>query len=129
MNTLIVYYSKTGTTQKVAQAIIDRKKCDFDVLQYDDSTKEVKSSKKPSDYERIILLAPIWAFSLAEPMKKYIEQHKAGIKLYDLVVTCGAWGLRGGVKYCRVAIGRPPENALLFKSKDVKTGNFDISTL
>jgi len=129
MKTLVVYYSKTGTTQKVAESIVKLMECDVDALQFDEKTKEVTSTKNPSDYERIILLSPVWAFSIAEPMKKYIAQNKAGIKHYSLVVTCGKWGLRGSVGYCRATLAKPPEHALIFKAKDVKAGNFDISPL
>ena len=129
MKTLVVYYSKTGTTKKVAQAIIDSKSCDFDELQYDEKAKTIGSSRNPADYEHIIILAPVWAFALAEPVKLYLGQYKSDIKKYDLIVTCGMFGLRGCVKNCVSAIGKPPENALIFKAKHVKSGNFDISAV
>ena len=129
MRTLVVYYSKTGTTEKVAQSIVDLTGFDAEGLQFDEKTKTVTSVKNLADYERVILLSPVWAFSIAEPMKKYIAQHKANMKHYDLVVTCGMWGLRGSVKYCKNTIGISPRQALLFKAKDVKTGDFDISPI
>jgi len=129
MKTLVVYYSKTGTTKKVAQAVIEKKNCDYDELQYDEKAKTVNHVFNPSDYEHIVLLAPVWAFALAEPMKKYLAVHKSNIKRYDLIVTCGSFGLRGCIKNCLTSIGRPPENALKFKSKDVKRGDFDFSAV
>ena len=129
MKTLVVYYSKTGTTKKVAQTIIESKNCDYDELQYDEKTKTITHTNNPSDYEHIILLAPVWAFALAEPMKQYIAKHKSNIKQYDLIVTCGAWGLRGCIKNCVKAIGKPPGKSLIFKAKHVKRGNFDINTI
>ena len=62
-------------------------------------------------------------------MKQYLALQKSGIKQYDLIVTCGSFGLRGCVRNCLSAIGRPPENALKFKSKYVKQGNFDVSAI
>ena len=50
MKTLIVYYSKTGTTKKVAQTLIEKKNCDYDELQYDEKTKTVSHTHDPSDY-------------------------------------------------------------------------------
>ncbi len=70
MKTLVVYYSKTGTTAKVAQEIIKGKSCDFDEIQYDEGTKNISYTRKPSDYEHVILLTPVWAFSLAEAAEK-----------------------------------------------------------
>jgi len=129
MKTLVVYYSKTGTTKKVARAVAEKIGCDTDELQYDEKAKTISHSCDPSGYERVVLLAPVWAFSLAEPMKIYVAKHKANIRKYDLIVTCGGLGLRGCVKNCEAAIGRQPEKALKFRSKQVKLGDFDISAI
>jgi len=129
MRTLVVYYSKTGTTKKVALAVIAEMNCDFDELRYDEKTDSVDYARDPSEYERIILLAPVWAFALAKPMKQYIAEHKSNIKQYDLIVTCGSFGLRGCIKNCLASIGKQPENALKLKAKDVKQGSYDISAV
>ena len=132
MKTLVVYYTKTGTTKTVAEAVIAGKNCDYDELRYDEKDKTINYSRDPSDYEHVILLSPIWAFTLAEPMKQYISKHNSNIKnnkRYDLLVTCSGLGLRGCVKYCVSTIGKPPENALKFRSSHVKRGVFDISAV
>jgi len=129
MKTLIVYYSKTGTTKIVADAVIKKNGCDFDELKYDAKSKSIEHSHNPTDYERVILLAPVWGFALAEPMKLYVAKYNTGIKQYDLILTCSGFGLRGCIKNCLQYIGKPPENALIFRAKNVKRGNFDISTI
>ena len=127
MKTLAVYYSKTGNTQKVANALASGGACDLDELQYDEATKAIRHALDPSDYERVVILAPVWAFGLANPMKQYIAKHKSAIKQYDLIVTCGLWGLRGCVKHCLSSIGSPPGKAMKIKAKDAKAGTFDVS--
>jgi len=129
MKTLVVYYSKTGTTKVVADTVIEKKGCDFDELKYDKKTKAIEYLRDPADYEHVILLAPVWGFELAEPMKVYVAKHKVGIKHYDLIVTCGGFGLRGCIKNCLSSIGRLPENALIFRAKRVKQGDFDIDAV
>jgi len=124
MKTLVVYYSKTGTTRKVAQTMIAAKSYDFDELQYDEKAKTISFARDPAEYDRVILLSPVWAFALADPMKQYVAQHKSSIKQYDLVVTCGGFGLRGCVKNCLSSIGKPPEKAVKFRAKQVKRGDF-----
>ena len=110
----------------VADAVIEQNEYDYEQLHYDNKTKEITYTKNPADYDHVILLSPVWAFALAEPMKQYIATHAADIKGYDLIVTCGVWGLRGCVKNCLSAIGRPPNNALIFRAKDVRRGAYDI---
>ena len=129
MKTLAVYYSKTGTTKKVADAVVGKLSCDLDELQFDDKANTIQSSRNPADYGRVIILAPIWAFSLATPMKLYLKKYKADIKTYSLIVTCGMFGLRGCVGNCKKAIGRPPEHALKFKQKAVLRGEFNIDVI
>ena len=127
MNTLVVYYSKTGNTKKVAQSVIGGIDCEYDELQYDEKAKSISYAHDPSDFEHIILLSPVWAFSLAEPMKLYLAKEKGKIKNYDLIVTCGAMGLQGCVKNCESAIGKAPDNAMKFKAAKVKSGEYDLS--
>ena len=129
MKTLVVYYSKTGNTRNVAQAVIAENNCDYDELQYDEKKKSVEFVHDPSEYDCVILLAPVWAFSLAEPMKQYIAIHKSKIKRYGLIVTCGGFGLRGCVRNCISSIGTKPDIALKIRSKQVKQGDYDISPI
>ena len=127
MKTLVVNYSKTGNSRKVAEAVIKELDCDYGEILYDEETKTLQKSPDPSGYERVILICPIWAFSLAEPMKIYINKQKGNIDNYDLIVTYSLFGLRGCVNNCKAAIGKPPGKALKIKSKDIKAGNFDIT--
>jgi hypothetical protein len=129
LKTLAVCYSKTGNTKKVADAVVEKLGCDLDDLQFDMASKTMQSSRSPADYDRVILLSPIWAFHLPDPMKLYVNKHKSDIKEYSLIVTCSLGGLRGCVKNCVSAIGKPPVHALKIKAKDAKQGSFDIGAI
>ena len=129
MKELIVFYSKTGTTKKVAEKIIDEKQCDFDELRFDEQTKIMNESRDPSLYDHIILMSPVWAFALADPMKQYVRKHKGKIKEYDLIVTCSGLGLRGCVKNCISSIGKPPMQALKIRAKHVQSDHYDLSKI
>jgi len=129
MKTLVVYYSKTGNTRIVAEALIAEKNCDSDELLYDEKAKSIDYAHDPSEYDCVILLAPVWAFALAEPMKLYVAKHKSSIKRYGLIVTCGRLGLRGCIKNCLSSIGAKPEIAMKFRSKHVNQGNYDLSPI
>ncbi|MCL2608483.1 MAG: hypothetical protein FWD94_01060 [Treponema sp.] len=129
MKTLVVYYSKTGTAKKVAQDVIEKMNCDFDELQYDEKTKEMRHLRNPSDYEHIIIIAPVWAMNLAKPVRQYVIKHKTNIRQYDLIVTCGGFGLRGCVKNCLSSIGKVPKNSIKLRKKHVKQGKYDITSI
>jgi hypothetical protein len=128
MKTLAVCYSKTGTTKKVAEAVVKKLDCDLDTILYDEKAQTVSASKNPSEYDRVIILSPVWAFSLAAPMKLYLSKHKAEIKSYSLIVTCSSgFGLSGCVRNCKSAIGNPPEKAVKLKSRIVNQDDFTIA--
>jgi len=127
MKTLVVYYSKTGNSKKVAEAVIPELGCDFAELIYNEAEKTIEGAADPSDYERVILVCPVWALSLPEPMKLYLKEYGKAIKNYSLIVTCGRLGLRGCVRNCAAAIGSKPQKALKFRSKAVKADSFNVA--
>ncbi len=129
MKTLVVCYSKTGNTKKVADAVVKKLNGELDLLQFDEASNTVQASCNPAEYDRVILLSPIWAFSLAEPMKLYLARHKADIKAYSLIVTCAGLGLFGCKRNCKAAIGKLPETAIKLRAADVKSGNFSIDAI
>ena len=127
MKTLVVYFSKTGNTEKAAETLIEELgDCDHAVLTYDEKAETYGGAVDPSDYERVFLLCPIWAFSLAVPMKMYLKEYGKSIKSYSLIVTYSLFGLRGCVSNCVRAIGKPPVKAISIKGKCIKAENFDI---
>jgi len=129
MNTLAVFYSKTGNTRKVAEIVIKELGCKHAELSYDENTKTIGGAANPSEYERVILLCPIWAFAPAEPMKLYLKEFGASIQSYSLVVTCGMFGLRSCVRNCVKAIGKKPMSAMKIRDKKLKADDFDIKPI
>jgi len=122
----VVYYSKTGNTKKAAEAVIKELGCESAELLYDESAKTIEGAVDPSGFERVILLCPIWAFSLAEPMKLYLKEHGKAINSYSLIVTYGLFGLRGCISNCVKAIGKPPVKSMKIRDKYTKADNFDV---
>jgi hypothetical protein len=126
MKTLVVYYSKTGNTKKVAEAVIGELGCDHAELAFDENAKTIEGAADPSGYERVILLCPVWAFSLPEPMKLYLKEYGKSIQSYSLIVTYHLFGLRGCISGCVRATGKKPLKSLKIKDVNIKAGNFDI---
>jgi len=128
LKTLVVFYSKTGNTKIVAEAVIKELGCESAELGYDEKANAIQGAVDPSGYERVILMCPIWAFSLAEPVKLYLKEHGKSIKSYSLIVTYSLFGLRGCISNCVKAIGKQPLKTMKIKGKDTRTGNFDVKS-
>jgi len=127
MKTLVVYYSKTGNTKKAAEAVINELgDCDVSMLTFDEKANTIGGAVDPSEYGRVILLSPIWAFALSTPMKLYLNKYGKAIQSYSLIVTYSLFGLRGCVNNCVRAIGKQPLKAISIKGKCIQAENFDI---
>lgn len=125
MKTLVVYYSRTGNTRAVAALAAKHTGGVIDEVLFDPNAKTITHTQNPADFERVILLSPIWAFELSEPMKIYVSKFGSKIPAYELIVTCSLFGLRTCVSNCKSLIGKPPEKALKFKGKAVLADGFE----
>jgi flavodoxin len=140
MKTLIVFYSRTGITKKVARTILKELKCDYEeildiksrkgILGYLKSGKEAatkklpeikKTKRDPSKYDLVIIGTPVWVGTMAGPIRTYISKNK--FKKVAFFCT-----MQGSVsrtfdemeKIC----GKIPVVTLDLKTKEVKEGNY-----
>lgn len=95
MKKLLVYYSKTGTNDKLAKLIAE--KTDIDVFKikskknydpdmwkaWDQAQEEIAANKMPqinddlpsiSNYDKIIIGGPVWGYSISNPIHAYLNQ-------------------------------------------------------
>ena len=99
MKMLVVFYSRSGKTKKVAEAISEILKCDreeiFDIksregivgflsagtdanLRRLTTIKEIKNN--PSLYDLIIIGTPIWSSNISTPIRTYLSLYKEDFK-------------------------------------------------
>ena len=114
MNSLVIFYSRTGTTKKVGNLISEKLSCDveeiFDTKKRlgffgwlrsgkDAMMKKLtileKINKNPDLYDLVIIGTPIWASNMSTPIRTYISEHKDKFKNVAFFCTEGS---RGGVK-------------------------------
>lgn len=108
MKTLIVYYSRTGTTEKVAQEVAENVSCDIEHIVdkkkrngmvgwifggRDGMEKNMTSiepmKKDPSTYDLVILGTPIW-IHCTPAMRTYIHLHSKKFKNVAFFCTMGS---------------------------------------
>ncbi|MCW4053148.1 MAG: flavodoxin domain-containing protein [Candidatus Bathyarchaeota archaeon] len=99
MNALVVYYSRTGTTRKVAEKIASLLKCVSEEIHDTTSrkgklgwlragkdatseklTKLEKVNNDPASFDIIIIGTPKWNRRLSTPIRTYITEHKDRFK-------------------------------------------------
>ncbi len=105
---LLVFYSRTGSTRKVAQEIAKSIDTDIEELVDKENRKGplgfIKSGrdaikkkrarlqqtvKDPSAYELVVLGTPVWGSNLSTPVRTYIADNKNLLKKIALFCTAG----------------------------------------
>ena len=95
MNALVAYYSRTGTTRKVAEELVSLLKCVSEeihdtknrkgILGYlkagkdatlKKSTKLENVNNDPASYDIVIIGTPTWNHTLSTPIRTYLTQYK-----------------------------------------------------
>ncbi len=143
MNSLLVFYSRKGTTKKIAELVsnslnceyeelIDTKKrtgfiigflkCGYDAMR-EKMTKLHETQKNPELYDLIILGTPNWGSRMTPAIRTYISDNKTKFKNVALFCTEGG---RGGpelfeqiAKLCE----KEPLSTLEITKKEIKNDN------
>ncbi len=143
MKTLIVYYSRTGTTKKVAQRlgrelgaeceeIIDHKKragffgflgAGFDALRKT-TTKIGQLDQDPADYDLVVVGTPIWAGQMTPAVRTFLSANRSKMKQVAFLATDGGadhaavWADMGTV------VGKNPVAVVSIPSREVAAGEY-----
>ncbi len=136
--TLVAYYSWTGHTQQIAEAIAGELRADVEPIgelrpragwvAYVRSAWEVLRAKavalKPpekdaSQYDLIVLGTPVWAGRMSSPIRAYILDQRASFKRIALFCTEG--GANGEKALAQVAslCGKDPVATLVVTERDM----------
>jgi flavodoxin len=143
MKTLIVFFSLTGNTRKIAQAISDELDGTLEEIQdtrnrngiagYLLSIMEALFKKRskiqevkhdPSAYDLVIIGTPVWAFNISSPVRTYLEQKKKSINAAAFFVTCTASGGKKVLQDMTNLYGKKASALLEIKEEDIKSGKY-----
>jgi hypothetical protein len=139
---LIVFFSRTGITRKVAEALAHAAGADVDELRETrsrsgfwgylrsgfEATYRRPSSEllphehDPRNYDIVLIGSPTWSASLSSPVRAYLEQQAALLPDTGLFVTCA--GARADVVLAQMSslLTKPTLAKLTLRHADVKYG-------
>ncbi len=144
MKTLIIYYSRTGLTKKLANSIKEKlEDCDIEeiktktnrlgAIQYLICGKEAMQEKitnientnyDPANYDLIILGTPIWAFNISSPLRTYIEKNKNSFKNVFAFFTQGSSGADKAIIRLQKLLDKNISTHLALTSKEVAKSQY-----
>lgn len=142
MKTLIVYYSRTGHTQEVAEAIAAE--LEADIVRIEDiadrtgalgylrsgldallgrSASIHPTEADPADYDLVIIGSPVWSGRLSAPVRTYIADNKATLKHVAFFCTEGAYGGPRVFKTMQDLCGLHPITTLEVTGANLRSGD------
>ena len=139
MKTLIVFYSRTGCTRLVAQALAAQLGADLEELKElaDRSGPKgyllagrdamqnrpvvlLPTARQPADYELVILGTPVWAFTMCPAIRTWMLREAAHVQRTAFLCTQGGSGADRTMREMERLAGRPPVARLVLRDKDIK---------
>ncbi len=143
MKALTVFYSRTGTTRKVAESISKALSCDIEEildtknrtgpLAYISSGREARKEelaviqpikKDPSLYDVVLIGTPVWAGAMSTPIRTYITQNRERFKSVAFFCTCGGPGADKTLKSMKDLCGKQTVASVAIGSKETKSGEY-----
>lgn len=137
MKTLIVYYSKSNVTKRVAHELKKRLECDIEEIQ---ETKKrsgffgwlmsgreafMKKAAKisdlkynPEDYDLVLIGGPIWAWDVCSPVRKYCELTTGKIQNTGFFCTMGSSGNDKAFATMQQILKKQPLSTLVLTTKE-----------
>lgn len=108
---LVVFFSRTGSTKKVAEAIARAEHGELEELRepisrrgplgwlrsgyeatYRCSAETLPLQHDLRDYDLVFVGSPTWSRSLSSPVRGFLERHRTELKDVALFATCGGRG-------------------------------------
>ena len=137
MKTLVVYYSRTGITKKIAEAIAKKMQADIEEIvdlkdrkgpwEYlkagRDAMKRIPAQiavtkNNPEYYDLIVIGTPVWAGNMACAVRTYIGQNKDKFKKIALFSTMGGSGDQNTFKEMETLSGKSTMSQLTVRTRD-----------
>jgi flavodoxin len=107
-NVLVVYYSKTGNTKRMAEQIARGLSADIEeitdtkkrsgimgfILGGRDAAKKKETEineikRNPSDYDLVVIGSPVWAGAMTPAVRTYLNKYKNDIKSLAFFASAG----------------------------------------
>ncbi|MFX0142560.1 MAG: flavodoxin family protein [Candidatus Hodarchaeota archaeon] len=144
MKPLVVFYSRTGTTKKIAELISKSINCELEEII--DTKKRTgfiigflksgyaamkekltiieKIQKNPELYDLIILGTPIWSSNMTPAIRTYISENKSKFK--NIAYFCTEGGDKGYKAFERMEIlcEKKPVSTLEINKKEIKKATY-----
>jgi flavodoxin len=139
--TLVVFYSRSGTTRRIAEALSAALKCDLEeitepkprtgFLGYIRSLLEARR-KRPStiapgkhdvsSYDLVVIGTPVWAWSVSSPVRAFLMATAGRLPEIAFFCTLGGAGSESTFAQMTAIVGKQPRAVCAITAREVSSG-------
>lgn len=142
MKTLVVYYSKTGNTKRVAEDLAQKLGADLEEIidkknrsgfwnwflagrdgMKKNGTEIGELHQDPANYDVVIIGSPVWGWNLVPAVRTFLETQKGKINRWSFFVTSGNTASEKLEKSFREIMNVSPLAHTGFNTKELKEKN------
>lgn len=139
---LVVYYSRSGTCKRVASYVAEALEGDVEEIEeavprtgvagYARSLLEavakgvpsIGTTRDPRDYNLVVLGSPVWAGTMASPIRSYILSHPGQLRSAAFFAVMGGRGGEQALREMRLACGATDSPRCLLTQREVERDLF-----
>jgi hypothetical protein len=141
--TLVVYYSRTGTTRRLATDLAKALGADIDEIHdaggrmgfvgYWRSVSEARGRRAtvispalhdPAAYDLVVIGTPVWAWSLSSPVRAYLTLNRPRLPDIAFFATLGGAGADSAFAQMHGVAGKPPRQVLAVTAAEVAAKSY-----
>ena len=141
MSALVVYFSRTGTTRKVAETIARSLGADLEAIHESKDRLGLRGylrsafdatlsrwvpidaiGRDPTRYDLVVVGTPVWGWSLSAPVRAFLSNHAGRLPKVAFFVTEGGGGDRRVFGQMAQVVGADPVATLALVQRDVERG-------
>lgn len=139
---LVVVYSHTGTAAQLARQLcaqhdwslgeifdqcartgwVGTLRCVLDTL-FERSPAIRYEGADPAEFDRVVLIAPIWLYQLAGPMRSFVDQYRFALSQVAVIAVMGGEGGPNAANEIAHHLGRNPVASASFTTRTVQSGD------
>ena len=138
LKALVVYYSRTGTTRRLAEAVAKALQADIEpiidrtrrsgIIGYLRSVAESLQKRgasiepmktDPRSYDLVVIGTPIWAWSVSSPVRSYLAANRGLLPNVAFFCTMGGQGNERSFEEMKAIAGKAPIASCAVTARDV----------
>lgn len=141
---LVVYFSRSGTTRRLAKLLAERLNADIEeICDYRnrsglggylrslmEAVRQIPAEIVPhgldvASYDLVIIGTPVWAGSVSTPVRGYLAENRQDFRHVAFFCSLGGRGSESAFSQMRALAGKPPLAKLNVSARDLRRGDED----